>query len=187
MSQNLQHSDIHTESTIEATTLYSLTDDGVFPNNVRLPLTVYHQAVVLPRTDLAARFEALFAAHHWPSAWRYGIFAYHHYHSTAHEALGVFRGRATLQFGGEKGVIVEVQTSDVVVIPAGVAHRNINSSWDFCVVGAYPEGQNPDMCMGKLGERPRADGNIADALLPQADPLYGPNGPLMTYWSAADG
>ncbi len=160
-----------------------LADDGVFPNNDHLPLIVYREAVSLPARDPAAGFEALFAQHHWPPAWRYGVFAYHHYHSTAHEVLGIFRGHATVQFGGEQGVALSVRAGDVVVIPAGVAHKNLECSRDFCAVGAYPSGQQPDQCTGKPGERPGADANIARVPLPSTDPVYGAKGALMAQWT----
>jgi uncharacterized protein YjlB len=49
-----------------------------------------------------------------------------------------------------------------------VAHKNIESSDDFGVVGAYPEGQDWYMNYGKPGERPKADKNIARLPLPLA-------------------
>ena len=162
-----------------------LTDDGVFPNNAHLPLILYRQAAPLPMRDPASGFEALFEANHWPPAWRYGIFEYHHYHSTAHEALGIFRGHATIQFGGDAGVVLSVQKGDVVIVPAGVAHKNLQCSRDFRAVGAYPAGQRPDTRYGKPGERPQADANIAQVPLPQADPVHGEQGALMTQWQAA--
>ena len=76
-------------------------------------------------------------------------------------------------------------TGDVVVIPAGVAHKSLHASQDFCAVGVYPRGQRWDTCTGAPGERPRTDRNIASVPLPPADPLYGAHGPLMTHWSAA--
>lgn len=184
MSPSLQLTEIDRARDLPEIRLYTLTDDGVFPNNARLPLTVYRQAVALPQRQPAAAFEALFAAHHWPPAWRSSIFGYHHYHSTAHEVLGVFRGQATIQFGGEHGVALEVRAGDVVVIPAGVAHKSLRASADFCTVGAYPLGQQWDTCTGQPGERPRTDRNIASVPLPQADPVHGRHGPLMTHWAA---
>lgn len=161
---------------------YTLADDGVFPNNPELPLMVYREAAGLPERDPAAAFEALFESHHWPPAWRSSIFGYHHYHSTAHEVLWVFQGWATIQFGGEAGIVLEVQAGDVVVIPAGVAHKCLDSRAGFCAVGAYPQGQRWDTCTGQPGERPRADDNIARVPLPLADPVHGPDGPLMQQW-----
>ena len=73
------------------------------PNN-RLPLLVYrHVFNLLGSADGAEVIETRFQANHWSGTWRNGIYAYHHYHSTAHEVLGVFRGSATVQFGGDRG------------------------------------------------------------------------------------
>ncbi len=159
-----------------------LKDDGVFPNNC-LPLLIYRNALVIAEPDRAACFEQLFAAHGWVGSWRNGIYPYHHYHSTAHEVLGIFSGSARVEFGGEDGVVHEVHPGDVIIIPAGVAHKNLSASDDLGVVGAYPEGQHWDMNYGKLGERRQADRNIAGTALPNADPVYGEGGPLIEHWA----
>ena len=87
----------------------------------------------------------------WGGSWRNGIFPFHHYHSTSHEVLGIARGSARVRFGGEKGQTVEVAAGDVVVIPAGVGHKNEGSSPDLLVIGAYPEGRDYDLCRGEPG------------------------------------
>ena len=158
-----------------------LEDDGIYPNSA-LPLLAYRGAVQLPARDPAATFEALFRANGWGGSWRNGVYGFHHYHSTAHEVLGVYAGRARVQLGGESGVVVEVRAGDVVIIPAGVAHANLGASADFGVVGAYPRGQRPDMNYGREGERPPADRNIARVAIPGADPVYGTTGPLIEFW-----
>jgi uncharacterized protein YjlB len=162
---------------------HSLKDDGIYPNNERLPLLAYQAALRLPEHNPAAVFEALFGTHQWSGSWRNGVYGTHHYHSTAHEVLGVYGGAAQVQFGGEQGVVLSVSAGDVVVIPAGVAHKNLGASGDFRVVGAYPRGQRWDLCYGEPGERPGADQNIARVPLPEADPIYGTNGPLIEHWS----
>jgi uncharacterized protein YjlB len=81
------------------------------------------------------------------------------------------------------GKIVTVKAGDVIVIPAGVAHKNIDQSPDFKVVGAYPTGQTPDMKYGKLGERPMTDGNIRKVPLPTNDPVFGKTRQLIQHWS----
>jgi uncharacterized protein YjlB len=158
-----------------------LKDDGKFPNS-RLPLLLYRMAVRLTGHDPAAVLELLFAKNGWYGSWRNGIYPFHHYHSTAHEVLGVYRGSARVQLGGERGVVHEVGLGDVIIIPAGVAHKNLGSTGDFGVVGAYPEGQNWDMNYGQPSERPTADSNIRRVALPKADPIYGTRGPLMEKW-----
>lgn len=161
---------------------YYLGDDGTFPNNERLPLLVYQGALRLPERDAAAAVEALFAQNGWGGSWRNGVYRFHHYHSTAHEVLGVYGGRAKVQLGGEEGIVLSVTHGDVVVIPAGVAHKNLGASADFCVVGAYPHGQRPDMNDGRAGERPDADERIARVPLPKADPVSGDTGLLVERW-----
>ena len=159
-----------------------LHDDGTFPNNARLPLIIYPAAIDLPDRDPASTLEDLFASHHWTNSWRNGIFSYHHFHSSAHEVLGVYGGTARVQLGGSEGPKFDVHAADVIVIPSGVAHRNLGASADFRVVGAYPAGQRWDMNYGKTGERLRVDRNIAAVALPTHDPVYGETGPLMRLW-----
>ena len=76
-------------------------DDGDVPNS-RLPLIVYAGIIDPKAGDPAQTFEALFASNGWGGMWRNGIFPFHHYHSTAHEALGIARGSAEVRFGGER-------------------------------------------------------------------------------------
>ncbi|HKJ88145.1 MAG TPA: cupin, partial [Gammaproteobacteria bacterium] len=97
-----------------------LTDDGTYPNNPALPLLIYRCAFPTPEPDA---IEAVFAANGWPPAWRFGVFGYHHYHSTAHEALGCFTGSARIQFGGPEGPVLQAGAGDVVILPAGTAHK----------------------------------------------------------------
>ena len=161
---------------------HALQDDGTYPNHERLPLLAYRDALTLPEQDPAAAIESLFQANGWGGSWRNGVYGFHHYHSTAHEVLGVYGGRAEVQLGGEQGIVLTVQRGDVLIIPAGVAHKNLGCSPDFRVVGAYPRGQRPDMRYGRAGERPEADRAIAAVLLPSADPVYGTNSPLTQHW-----
>jgi len=160
-----------------------LKDDGIIPNS-KLPLLLYQGVIALSENDPAHIFEELFEENGWGDSWRNGIYSYHHYHSTAHEVLGIYRGSAKVQLGGEQGTIQNVRAGDVIVIPAGVAHKNLGSSDDFGVLGAYPKGHDWDMNYGKPGERPRADQNIARVSLPKMDPVFGKNGPLADKWRA---
>jgi len=161
---------------------FFLKDDGRIPNNPLLPLLVYAGALQLPEPDPAAACERIFSANGWGSGWRNGIYSFHHYHSTAHEVLAIARGSARVQFGGESGPLIDVQPGDVVLIPAGVGHKNLGASRDLLVVGAYPTGQRWDLCRGTADERPWVLENIARVPLPTADPIYGKKGPLTTHW-----
>jgi uncharacterized protein YjlB len=162
---------------------YLFEDDGRIPNNPNLPLLVYPSALFEINCQ-PSRCKELLAEHGWGGAWVNGVFSYHHYHSTSHEVLCVVSGRASITFGGPKGETIEVEAGDIVVIPAGVGHRNAGSSGDFRVIGAYPRGQeNYDLRIGEDGERPEVLENIHDVPLPETDPLFGEGGPLLQRWS----
>jgi uncharacterized protein YjlB len=161
---------------------HTLRDDGSIPNNPRLPILIYEGALALSGTDSASTVLQLLETNGWQDGWVNGIYSYHHYHSTAHEVLAVVSGLATVQFGGELGIKEQLQAGDVVAIPAGVAHKNLGSTSDFKIVGAYPAGQQWDMCYGKSEERPKSDENIDRVPLPESDPIYGLSGPLVKYW-----
>jgi uncharacterized protein YjlB len=156
-------------------------DDGIFPNS-KLPVILYKGVIDFHNGSQASVVENVFLNNGWGNSWRNGIYGFHHYHSTAHEVLGVYSGSAEVRLGGEKGATFHIEKGDVVLIPAGVAHKNLNSSSDFRVVGAYPEGQSWDMNYGKEGERPTADENIKNVPLPTLDPVFGKKGPVMEIW-----
>ena len=161
---------------------FVLEDDGIFPNNP-LPVVLYRQAIALAPNDPAASIEERFHDQGWEGVWRNGIFIYHHYHSTAHEALCIARGSITVQLGGPRGRTLELTAGDLVILPAGTAHINLRQSSDLLVVGGYPASQRPDLLRGKSGERPDADETIANVPLPTTDPVLGASGPLITLWS----
>ena len=165
--------------------MFRFDDDGVIPNS-KLPLLLYRGALDANVGDSAAAFEDLFARHRWAGSWRNGIYDFHHYHSTAHEVLGIARGHATVRFGGPRGRTVDVVAGDAVAIPAGVGHKNEGASADLLVIGAYPDGMSYDLCRGRPGERPDVLRNIAAVPLPATDPVSGTSEPLLSAWSAVD-
>jgi uncharacterized protein YjlB len=159
-----------------------LPSHGAIPNHPRWPVLVYPGAVALSGSDPAAIFERLFDRNRWPAAWRNGVFPFHHYHSTAHEALGVYSGEVTVQFGGDGGVIVTARPGDVVVLPAGTGHKKLASSGALGIVGAYPEGQHPDTCTPLATSARRSAEAVARVSLPACDPVFGAAGPLFDHW-----
>lgn len=163
---------------------FLIKENGFFPNNAALPVLLYKGALHLPEEDSEELVKEVFGQNDWGNCWVDGIFEYHHYHSITHEVLGVTRGYCNLMLGGEKGIKQKIERGDVLVLPAGVAHQNIGSSEDFTCVGAYPKGANYDMNYGKKEEHPKVDENIRKLPLPDTDPLYGNEGPLMQHWPA---
>jgi len=160
--------------------------DGDTPNNPRLPLVLYCQAVDVTRAaDPACLFEALFAKNGWGAAWRNGIFGFRHYHPSGHEALGIAAGRAEVEFGGSAGRRFALAAGDVAVLPAGMGHRRLSSSRDLLVVGAYPP--RTDASHARPGELATDEAlkRIARVALPDKDPVHGEDGPLVRLWRAS--
>lgn len=155
-------------------------DDGVIPNNRELPVVLYPGALA----DSADGTEAAFNRNGWRNSWTNGVFPYHHYHSNAHEVLGVVRGSAVVRLGGERGETVELHKGDVVVLPAGTGHKRLSASDNFLIAGAYPRGMSYNVCTGAAGERPRVLEEIRRVPLPDSDPVFGVDGPLLRLWTS---
>jgi uncharacterized protein YjlB len=158
-----------------------LPPDAGVPNHPRWPLLVYPGALA-PTGDLAGALEALFARHGWPPAWRNGVHPFHHYHSNAHEALGIYSGEVTVRFGGEAGVDLVARPGDILVLPAGTGHKKLAARGALGVVGAYPAGQHAAMHTPRASRHGRDAQAVARVPLPASDPVYGPAGPLFDHW-----
>jgi uncharacterized protein YjlB len=143
---------------------------------------LYKGVLNIPLLFPAKHVKDLFESHNWWNSWDSGIFEYHHYHSITHEVLGIYSGATTLQLGGEHGVKIKIQKGDVLVIPAGVAHKNLGKEDDVGCIGAYPDGRDYDMNYGKPGERPGTDHKIHHVPLPKTNPVYGQGG-LTQVWN----
>src|ERR1700733_15833698 len=94
---------------------FTFADDGAIPNS-KLPLLVYRNAVP---ADPAA-IERIFTANRWPAAWRDQVHPFHHFHSDAHEVLGVASGEAQVRFGGPAGGALPERVGDGEVVSAGM-------------------------------------------------------------------
>jgi len=143
------------------------------------PLYIYHSA--FPPSTPPSTLESHLLANNLTPQWRYTMYPTTHYHSTTHEILCIYSGRATLLFGGESNpgrVETEVKAGDAVVVPAGVGHRLVeDKEGGFMMVGSYPEGCGWDMCYGKEGEEGMAE-KVKGVGWLERDPLYGEGGPV---------
>ncbi|KIJ64781.1 hypothetical protein HYDPIDRAFT_111380 [Hydnomerulius pinastri MD-312] len=145
------------------------------------PLLVYHGC--FPPSMSASAIES-----HLKSVgvviphWRYTMYSTSHFHSTTHEVLCIASGRAKLCFGGEDNpgrVEAEIKKGDVIIMPAGVAHRLLEDlDGGFLMVGSYPTGKNWDMCYGREDEEKKVKG-IKDLGWFTKDPIYGDEGPVL--------
>ena len=159
-----------------------ITEDGPFPNNGLLPLMHYRAAFQSGGEADADTVRDLLETNGWTNSWVDSILEQHHYHSTAHEVLVALKGSTRVQFGGPNGITLTFEQGDVVIIPAGVAHMKVDDTDGFACLGAYPDGQEYDMNYGRPEERPNSDENIKKVALPENDPLYGADGPLIKNW-----
>ncbi len=159
-----------------------LDENGDFPNNPQLPVLLYKNIFEFGDSHPAELIESIFSKNNWSGMWRNGIYNFQHYHTTAHEALGVYGGWAEVQLGGDGNKVVRIEKGDLVVLPAGTAHKRINSGDGFAVVGAYPDGQGWDMNYGKSDEVTAAKQNITKVALPSSDPVYGTKGRMFEFW-----
>ena len=105
-----------------------------------------------------------------------------HYHSTTYELLCIYNGKARLCFGGEENpdrIELLVNEGDVILIPAGVAHRLLEDlNGGFEMVGSYPVGKQWDMCYGRQGEKGTA--KVIGCLdWFKQDLVYGDGGPAV--------
>lgn len=141
------------------------------PNNGKHPVLVYRQALKDEGLPAPSGTQRLFDKNAWPTQWVDGIYDYHHYHSNAHEVLGVIQGAARVMLGGPGGRELSLHSGDVLVLPAGTGHCNLASSDDFLVVGGYPQGQQPDLC--RAAPTPEQQRAIERTPYPHRDPVFG--------------
>ncbi|KAK2595814.1 hypothetical protein N8I77_013607 [Diaporthe amygdali] len=154
------------------------------PNSsvLQKPLLIYHS--VFANASASAIESHLTSVGVVNPQWRYSMYATTHFHSNTHEVLCICSGSARLCFGGEENpqrVEPAVQAGDVLVLPAGMAHRlldDTSAGTKFEMVGSYPKGYDWDMCYGREGEETQVNG-IAKVPWFEKDPIYGDQGPVL--------
>ncbi|KAJ5211917.1 uncharacterized protein N7498_003563 [Penicillium cinerascens] len=102
-------------------------------------------------------------------------------------------GGSRLALGRERhetatgGVEVDVKAGDVIVVPAGVSHRSLSAYGDYRYIGVYPEAApkwRNNYCRGNEDMETLRE-EIAGVDIPQHDPVYGLDGPLVDIWNEA--
>jgi uncharacterized protein YjlB len=164
-------------------------DDMLIPNS-KHPVLWYRHAIDIaeniPADFVRGAFEEWVGRNHWYVDWMNGVYSFTHYHSTAHETLVVIGGTATLELGGPfYGKDYAVRQGDVLVIPAGVAHRGVRFDQEFKILGIYLQGTRFDIIRGEKQMKKRrhqAIANIKKLPVPLFDPIYGAEGPLPRLW-----
>lgn len=154
-------------------------DAGDIPNNEELPVLLYTGVC----KDNPEACREIFEQHNWTNSWLGSLHEYDHYHSNTHEVLGIVNGFGRIRIGGKTGTMFDVNEGDVIVLPAGTGHREMSASFDLRIVGAYPNGESPDVKTGKEEEREEAMKQIKKVPLPDQDPVFGEDGPLLNIWA----
>jgi uncharacterized protein YjlB len=125
-----------------------------FPNNPHHPLLQLKGAFPFPHsttTKPELHGHKLLTQAGWTSPWIWGIYPFHHYHTTAWELVVCLHGEAQVQLGGsDTGPIVDITKGDIVLTPPGVAHKQLKASEGFVLMGSHPaaSGTHVDIVKG---------------------------------------
>lgn len=148
--------------------------------NSPLPVLVFRRVLPASQSLKAETFRKAFRENGWVGIWTDTIDDYTHFHSNAHEVLGIAQGKVTLRIGGETGRLLRLEAGDMLVLPAGVGHRRVSHDERLSVVGAYPRGQ-AHFDMKREGQR------VPRVALPKSDPFEGENGAVPRIWREESG
>lgn len=163
---------------------FYLSENSPFPNN---PLPVLYYENVLD-DELSDSFNAndviaFFENNGYENAWVGGILDRHHFHSNAHEALACTKGKVTIQLGGPNADMYTLRKGDVILLPAGTAHKKLKGSEGFEIVGAYPEGsEDYDMQYGEGNHYDELKEKIANVDIPLTDPVTNSPRHIKDFW-----
>ena len=95
------------------------------------------------------------------------------YHSKAWELLLCFRGEANIQIGGDAGPTITITNGDLLLVPPGVAHKQLNEKNNFALLGSYPTTNfdgSIDTITGVPSDEERQ--RIANCYVPTHDPIF---------------
>lgn len=148
-----------------------LDDDGTFANNDMYPTLLLKSVFDGTQAEGVRRITN---DGKWTPPWAWGIFEYHHYHSRAWELLLCVRGEASVQLGEPTGPTVSISRGDSVLVPPGVAHKQLNANGGFTLLGAYPT-HDFDGSIDTLTGLPTAEqrNRIKACFVPLTEPITG--------------
>ncbi|PGH15014.1 hypothetical protein AJ79_02694 [Helicocarpus griseus UAMH5409] len=159
--------------------------------NSPLPVLLYRNVLPSPRSQSGT--SEFLQEGGWEDRGTFGHIATPHFHPNAHECYGIFQGTSTLRIGRGKhdahssGILIPIATGDVVVIPAGVTHSSVDSTDDYRYVGVYP--RRAPRWRNEFGKEPvdlvKVRGETETVEMPEDDPVYGAEGPLVPLWTEA--
>lgn len=177
--------------------------------NSPLPVLVYRSAVPLDQNpDSVCK---TIEPNDWFKGGTFKHYPAHHYHSVTHECYAIFKGSSRLLLGrgpldpaDKDDLLIDLNIGDAIVLPAGVAHCNIESSDDYEYVGLYPkvweklelqkiaadfaQGSphwDNNFCKADIKETREKEIAARAVPIPGSDPIFGTGGPLVKIWTQA--
>ncbi|KAF2093368.1 hypothetical protein NA57DRAFT_61494 [Rhizodiscina lignyota] len=158
--------------------------------NSKFPVLVYRNVFSDPTPD---SIQESIEKNDWLTGGTWGPYKNSHFHSVTHECYAIYQGSSRLQLGkgpldGKGGVEVDVAKGDVIVLPAGTAHCSLSSDGGYEYMGLYPKGSpkwDNNWCKAGPEETESKAQNARSVPIPQCDPLYGSDGPLVNLWTKA--
>lgn len=162
---------------------FTIQENKPFPNST-LTVIYYPESIAdkLNREDTSQKVLSFFEQNGYTNGWVGSIYTYHHFHSNTHEVLACISGDAEVQLGGPNAEIYSFKAGDIVLLPAGVAHKLITASKDFQIIGAYPDGKEPDMQRGDLEHYSEIKERIRQVSKPKYDPVKHLEGGVIKNW-----
>src|SRR4051812_27559200 len=85
------------------------------PNNT-LPALLFRGILAPSAAGKGQRFRQAFKKNRWTGLWTDTIYDYTHFHSNAHEVLGIAEGKVTVRLGGEDGRLFRLKAGDMLVL-----------------------------------------------------------------------
>ena len=161
-----------------------LNEEKPYPNNT-LPVLYFENVLAGALDDDYTGDDVLqlFTNNGYTNGWKDGIMDQHHFHSTAHESLACTAGEVRVQLGGENGQLLTIRKGDVVLLPAGTAHKKLEATANHEIIGAYPLNDSDyDFQYGDASDYEAIIESIQNVNIPDTDPVTGAPGNIQQYW-----
>ncbi|MEY8292989.1 cupin domain-containing protein [Carnobacteriaceae bacterium 52-44] len=161
-----------------------LSENEPYPNNT-LPVLYFENVLASALGDDYTGDDVLqlFTNNGYTGGWKGGIKDRHHFHSTAHEALACTEGELRVQFGGQNGEILTIRKGDVMLLPAGTAHKKLDATEKHEIIGAYPLNDSDyDFQYGDASDYEAIKESIQNVNIPDTDPVTGAPSNIQQYW-----
>jgi uncharacterized protein YjlB len=95
--------------------------------NSHLPALLFRSILPPNISKKAECFRRTFRANGWSGIWTDTVYDDTHFHSNAHEVLGVAEGKLTVRLGGGEGRLFRLKAGDMLILAAGIGYRRVGA------------------------------------------------------------